>query len=292
MSLIPNLFVTRFDGLRHPAPALVQIVDSARRVTVRTWAESPLVDQARRDLDLDIPGDVVPGRTFDGAVVEGSLLAPRLTGLAFKELGAVALDIDVAAGLHEWSDMARWMFPLDLSGAPATPYNARALTVNSKATGARHLLVEQANCALVAFVYFRQIDFTEASFLVIGHPRHGAVGRLAEEAQIIAPEEQIAFTRRSEPRIAVNGPETVPAGGEAELTCRLVDAGGRPIAGIDTEFFLEATGGHLPLRRVLAPAGEATARIMALGNRPGDSIRVKAGFRHVSGFAEHTLTVA
>jgi hypothetical protein len=292
MGLLPNLFVTRFDGLRHPAPALVQIVDSPRRITVRTWAESPLVDQARRDLDVEVHGDVVSGRTFDGAVVEGSLLAPRLAGLAFKELGAVALDIDVAAGLHEWSDMARWMFPLDLAGAPATPYNARALTVNSKATGTRHLLVEQANCALVAFVYFRQLDFTEASFLVIGHPKYGAVGRLAEEAQIIAPEEQIAFTRRSEPRIAVSGPETIPAGGEAELTCRLVDAGGRPIAGIDTEFFLEATGGHLPLRRVPAPEGEATARVMALGNRPGEALRVKVGFRHVSGLAEHAFAVA
>ncbi|MBM3950754.1 MAG: hypothetical protein FJ311_04800 [Rhodospirillales bacterium] len=291
MSLLPNLFITRFDGLRHPAPVLVQVVDSPRRVTVRTWAESPLVDQARPDIDLDVHGDLVPGRTFGDGVVDGSLLAPRLAGLAFKELGAVALDIGVAAGLHEWSDMARWMFPLDLAGAPSTPYNARALTVNSKATGTRHLLVEQANCALVAFVYFRQLDFTEASFLVIGHPRHGAIGRLAERAKRIAPEKQADYTRRSEPRIAIGGPETIPVGGEAELACRLVDAKGRP-AGIDTEFFLEATGGHLPLRRVPAPAGEAAVRIIALGNRPGDSIRVKAGFRHVSGLAEHMLTVA
>ena len=207
MAIVPNRFVTRFDGLRHPAPALVQVVESPRIITLRTWAESPLVEQAVSDIDVNVHGQNRPEITFPNEVIDGVVFAERLSGLAFRELGAVALDLDYARSLHEWSDMARWMFPIGISGAPGTPYNARTSTVNTKTTGSRHLMVARQGCALVVFVYFRQLDFTEASFLVIGHPTHGAVGGLADRATIIKPEAQIDHTLRGNPRITINGPD-------------------------------------------------------------------------------------
>ena len=291
MAIVPNRFVTRFDGLRHPAPALVQVVDSPRIITLRTWAESPLVEQAISDIDVNVHGQTRPAATFPDVVVDGGLLAERLSGLAFRELGAVALDLDYARSLHEWSDMARWMFPIGISGAPATPYNARTLTVNTKATGSRHLMVSRHGCALVVFAYFRQLDFTEASFLVIGHPTHGAVGGLAERATIIKPEAQTDYTLRGNPGITIGGPDTVAAGEEAELLCRITSSGGKRITAVDAEFFIETSGGYLPLQRVPAPAGEARVRLVALANRAGETLKVKVGYRHVSGLAEHTLTI-
>lgn len=291
MAIVPNRFVTRFDGLRHPAPALVQVVESPRIITLRTWAESPLVEQTVSDIDINVHGQSRPEVTFPDEVIDGAVFAERLSGLAFRELGAVALDLDYARSLHEWSDMARWMFPISISGAPGTPYNARTLTVNTKTTGSRHLMVARQGCALVVFVYFRQLDFTEASFLVIGHPTHGAVGGLADRATIIKPEAQIDHTLRGNPRITINGPDTVPAGGEAELLCRITSSGGKRITAVDTEFFIETTGGYLPLQRVHAPAGEARVRLVALANLAGETLKVKVGYRHVSGLAEHRLTV-
>ena len=291
MAIVPNRFVTRFDGLRHPAPALVQVVESPRIITLRTWAESPLVEQATSDIDVSVHGRHRPETTFSDAIVDGSVFTDRLSGLAFRELGAVALDLDRVRSLHEWSDMARWMFPIGISGAPGTPYNARTLTVNTKTTGSRHLMVSRHGCALVVFAYFRQLDFTEASFLVIGHPTHGAVGGLADRATIIKPEAQIDHTLRGNPRITINGPDTVPAGGEAELLCRITSSGGKRITAVDTEFFIETTGGYLPLQRVHAPAGEARVRLVALANLAGETLKVKVGYRHVSGLAEHSLTV-
>ncbi len=183
------------------------------------------------------------------------------------------------------------MFPIGITGAPVTPYNARTLTVNTKTTGSRHLMVARQGCALVVFVYFRQLDFTEASFLVVGHPTHGAVGGLADRATIIKPEAQIDHTLRGSPGIIISGPDTVVAGEEAELLCCITSSGGKRITGVDTEFFIEATGGYLPLQRVPAPAGEARVRLLALANRAGETLKVKVGYRHVSGLAEHTLTV-
>lgn len=291
MSIIPNRFVTRFDRLRHPAPALVQVVDAPRIVTLRTWAKSPLKESARSDIDVNVHAASQPGTTFAGEVVDGVVFAEKLSGQSFRELGSVALDIDTVQSLHEWSDMARWMFPIGISGAPETPYNARTLTVNTKATGSRHLMVSQHGCALVVFVYFRQLDFTEASYLLIGHPTHGAVGDLAARATIIKPEAQIEHTLRGEPRITISGPDTLAVGGEVELICRVHSSGGKRIAAVDTEFFVEATGGYLPLHRVSAPAGEGRFRVLALGNQLGDQFKIKVGYRHVSGLAEHTLTV-
>lgn len=291
MSIIPNRFVTRFDGLCHPAPTLVQVVDSPTMVTLRTWTESPLVEIARSDIDVTAHGPEVPGEAFPGEVVAGDVFAGRLAGLAFRELGSVSLDIVKARQLHEGSDMARWMFPIGISGAPATPYNARALTVNSKSTGTRHLRVSQHGCALMVFHYFQQLDLTEASFLVIGHPKHGAVGGLADRAILIEPDAQIEHTLRGEPRLVVSGPDSIAPGEAVELICRLSSSGGKRITGVDTEFFLEATGGYLPMRRIAAPAGEARFNVLALANQPGDRFKVKVGFRHVSGLAEHTLTI-
>jgi len=118
------------------------------------------------------------------------------------------------------------MFPLEPSGAPALPYNVRALTRDNKVTGTRHLMVSQTDCALVVFVYFSQLDFADASFLVVGHPVHGAVGALADRAKLIAPEDQASFSRKSEPRIVLAGPDTIDAGGVEGIISPI--AGSRP----------------------------------------------------------------
>jgi len=291
MSLLPNLFVTRFDGLSNPFPMLVQTVDDPQKITLRTWAECPEAEKAMAGLDVNRHGPVTPGRSFPDAVVDGSVFADRLSKIPFRELGSVCLDLDHARGLHEGSDMARWMFPLEPSGAPALPYNVRALTCDNKVTGTRHLMVNQTDCALVVFVYFAGLDLTESSFLVVGHPAHGAVGALADRAKMIAPEDQVLYSVKSEPRIALSGPDTVAAAGEAQIGIKLTSSGGRAISGIDTELFLEATGGHLPMTRVPIIGSKGTFRVTAPWNAPGDEFKIKAGFRHVTGLAEHALTV-
>lgn len=291
MSILPNLFVTRFDGLSNPFPMLVQTIDDAQKITLRTWAECPETEKTTLDLDVYRHGAVTPGRTFPDVVVDGGVFAGRLSGIPFRELGSVCLDLDQACDLHEGSDMARWMFPLESSGAPALPYNVRASTCDNKVTGTRHLMVSQTDCALVVFVYFAGLDFTESSFLVVGHPAHGAVGDLADRAKMIAPEDQVLYSVKSEPRIVLSGPDEIATAGEVQIDIKLTSSGGRAISGIDSELFLEATGGHLPLTRVPILAGKGAFRVMAPWNAPGDEFKVKVGFRHVTGLAEHALTV-
>ena len=66
---------------------------------------------------------------------------------------------------------------------------------------------------------------------------------------------------------------------------QLIDADAKPIVHVTT-LFLEETGGYLPKRRVLAPGGSASFNVSATGLDPGDTFKVKVGFRNYSGLLD------
>ena len=57
------------------------------------------------------------------------------------------------------------------------------------------------------------------------------------------------------------------------------------------EIYFEATGGYLPLARIVT-RGQGTLSIHAQGLTPGQSFKVKAGFKYYPGKAECRITVA
>jgi len=89
----------------------------------------------------------------------------------------------------------------------------------------------------------------------------------------------------------LSGPDSISADGSVSLSLAVTDWAGNPVNDAAPEVFLESIGGCLPLQQVTPTGGAAGIRVLALGLVAGESIRVKAGFRHVSGLAEHTLAV-
>lgn len=96
------------------------------------------------------------------------------------------------------------------------------------------------------------------------------------------------------PTLSIEGSDLILPNGSERFVVRLVDpkTGTQyPSVPRPVEIHLEATGGYLPRRRVIAENGVATFDVHAMHLQPGDTIKIKAGFWNFTGAAEHVIAV-
>lgn len=93
------------------------------------------------------------------------------------------------------------------------------------------------------------------------------------------------------PKISMESDISVAADQIGHVIVRVVD----PETGDDLpgsyEVFLEATAGYLPKRRVVVAGEPVLVKIKATDLDAGDTIKVKAGWKHITGLAEAIITV-
>jgi hypothetical protein len=279
-------------------PILVLVRREARKVTFRSFRElagnvehaGMLSEEEAGRLLTEHAASWQPA-TFGRRPIPGGYLAPRLGGRVFEEMGGVCLDLDGMLGKGEWSDHASWLFPLDRQGAPGAPVNRHVVTRETKARTPRHLESAGQNCALQIYVPFAACDFDDCSFSVALHPRFGLVGNLDPGVEVTY-RDVLAGMHKPFPSVVLSAKSVdVAPDALASVSVRLVDGHGAAITDADAEIYLQQTGGYLPKQRVTTQRGEATFRVGALGLLPGDSFRVKVGFRHVTGLAELLVRV-
>jgi len=280
------------------SPILLLVRRDPRKLTLRTLREvktagsdPDLLDSAEVERLLNEHADTRPGLLFGSRPVQGSQLADRLAGRLFEEIGGVCLDLDGDLGKREWDDHANWIFPMDFVGRPQTPFNRYAATKETKARTPRHLAILGRNCPLQVHVPFASCDFLTSSFTIALHPDFGLVGNLDAGTELTTQD------NLNDARLAFSGialvadsldmkPETY-----VTVTAQLTDSTGTAINDADAELHLEATGGYLPKPRITTQQGKVQFRVGSLGLVAGDSFRVKAGFRHVTGVNELTFRV-
>jgi len=297
-------FVTHMWGL--PVPLLVEVIRSERMVSLRTYEEildgrGAFTGQEVSGKSGPMPagqhGEVVPAANVARTFTPGAVLADRFEDRVFCELGAVVLDIDALLDRAEWSDHGNWLFPLSTpysagtAGLPLAPFNRFPVSLASKMPAPRHLAVAGINLPLQVYVPFKTCDFTQCSFRLTLHPDYGLIGNLDPGAEHSAAEIP-TIGRKALPSLRLDAPGAIAPEETATIGLKVVTGRGRPIGDAAPEIFLEATGGYLPHRRVQAEAGAGSFRFMALGLEAGDTIRLKAGFRHFSGVAEAEIRVA
>jgi hypothetical protein len=91
------------------------------------------------------------------------------------------------------------------------------------------------------------------------------------------------------PQLSLSGPESVPAGGLAELQL-CTDHGFNPDALLTVE--MNASAGYLPRRALtVSKNSPASFKVRAADLEPGDTLTVKAGFRFYNNVAKKTLEV-
>jgi len=291
-------FTRHFSGLG--VPVLLSVLRDTRRVTLRTFravANVHALDEGTRAANADmiierLTRHAEPEADWDyrSKLIDGAILEPRFVGKTFEPLGGVCLDLDSALGIAEWSDYANWVFPLDHQGAPGTPFNRYIETTSTKARTPRLLQLKKVNCALQVYVPFGSCDFSNSSFSIAFHPDFGMIGNLDPGAEVTFAD-VLKGASRAFPKLAISGPAEVAFDGSALLTVSLKTSSGTLIRDASPQVYLEQTAGYLPKRRVVPEDGNAQFKVTALGLEVGDSIRVKAGFRHYAGLAEHTLQV-
>ena len=106
-----------------------------------------------------------------------------------------------------------------------------------------------------------------------------AVGGFGSLREIMSP--SVEF----DPTAATVAPE-----GRVTLGYRVLNPEGK-LHSEAAESYVEATGGYLPLARIVT-RGQGTLSINAQGLTPGQSFKVKAGFKYYPGKAECRITVA
>jgi len=291
-------FTRHFPGLG--VPVLLSVLRDQRQVTLRTFRQvanaNALKDGTRTADPKEITERLVRHAASDAdweyrsKLIDGAILDQRFADRTYEPLGGVCLDLDSALGIAEWSDYANWVFPLDQQGAPGTPFNRYIETTNTKARTPRLLQLKKVNCALQIYVPFGSCDFANCSFSIALHPDFGMIGNLDPGAKVTFAE-VLKGASRAFPKLAISGPTEVTADGSALLTLSLKTISGTLIRDAMPQVYIEQTAGYLPKSRLVPQDGKAQFKVMALGLEVGDSIRVKAGFRHYGGLADHTLRV-
>lgn len=221
-------------------------------------------------------------------LLAGDEVAPEFEGRVVEVSPPAVFDLAEMKARPDWQDHGLWAVGLDPEGfVPTRPFNLAAETVASKLPG-RHLAMRNGE-SYPAMLYVPSREVTDLAgcglTLCLGSDLPVACDRPVTSMPAQNLRDRIM------PRLRLDGPSTVPADGYVTLDLAALRHDGLACPW-EFDIHLETTGGYLPRARVPTQGGRAIFKVGALGLEPGESFKVKAGFRLFSGMAEHILTVA
>ncbi len=216
-----------------------------------------------------------------------------------------------AEGAFDWDDWAIWFthvidfaelqasqqaetmasFNLYVVHGKVVIENAYAHTTNSK-TDARGFWAMNGGHtpALVIVVPYKTSQLGDCK-IGVNVPHLHAL-RTDVQIELLEPGQTLEAIRLPViPRIEIEGPATLAPNAVAEFTARVLNNDGTPAEQCNDDIFLEATGGYLPLTRVPSRAGVAKFRLRAADLQPGESFKIKAGFKYYVGLGSKVLAV-
>lgn len=228
--------------------------------------------------------------------IEGYMIDKKLTGL-WSLFGRQILNLKAerdkqnrqSLGSGEASDFAAWMFPINNTKLFAVR-NRFLDTAQSKALTYRYLDTEGFGIALQVAQPFADDALDNCTLLLNANPIFGYYSNITFKemslAQVIARDGFSVF-----PKVLISGENAIESGGLLTATIAIADERTEEIIKRDCTLYLESTAGYLPQTRVKLVNGVGKFKIRALDLEPGDTIKIKAGWKNYSGAAEHVLTV-
>lgn len=220
------------------------------------------------------------------AWVKGEDLAPHLAGRIFVAKNRVCLDQDNGLGAAEWADHSHFVVATD-GDLLCAPEN-RFIATNGKKSGLdRQLRTEQRSGYIHVHVPFASYNLEQCGLHLMVHEGLGAISNI----ELPQPEPRVITSAAwARPVLKLDGPAEVKAGESAEITLGVYSPEGELQSDVTATVYLETLAGYLPKTRI-SVTGETVFRVAALGLEAGDSIRIKAGFRHFLGATEITVAV-
>lgn len=226
----------------------------------------------------------VPENTEDA--VNGADLSPILAG-KFLNVGTLEYPIEKLRARREFKGGTAWG-ALMRHRQPTELYNLWAHT-HAQRMEPRFLpgFLEQ-QYSFNFFVPFADMDFTEMSHKVFLPTEDSLLISNLDFERVTTDETTDLSAWPTMPELVISGPDAIQAGGGASFTCSPFWMGEPTTRRMEVE--LENVNGYLPKTR-LALNGPATFMVYATGLEPGDTIKIKAGFRYWSSVAEKVTGV-
>jgi hypothetical protein len=301
-------------------PAFLDMVVTERVLSIASYVEitkdvyerdpQPSASQSEPIRSLRFTADISPGELpptvegvyynrlpcvrLDKPLVTGDLLDASLAGRYFKAHSYSLLDLDdpsIRSG--EKSDAAVWVCGIDYDGHLHPFYNSIAHETATKMHPMRSVRLIGAPSVLFVYQPFADVPLTECSMTL----KHNvALGFRSNVSGWTAPVNLQDYSYLGDmdealPKLALlSGGGDIGVDQKQVVSVELRDAAGQKIAR-DAVIYLESTAGYLPKQRVNLAAGDGSFPVMATGLSPGDSFKVKVGFRNFSGVLDVPFTV-
>ena len=293
-------------------PAWLDLVVTERIVSLTAYTEmtapqyaavvDPLKDQSAPVRSLQFEGPLVPGELPPKATgvyhnrlpcmrltrpcIEGSVLGAEYAGRYFQAHAYSLIDLDdPSIGVAEKSDAAVWVCGIDYAGYLHPFYNAIAYETSTKMHPMRSVRNLGAPSCLFIYQPFADVPFTECSMTLKVNTSKGSRSNVTGWTEATDLDYLNALAVGLPDVQLTAGGGQIKAGDTATVAVQLIDGDRAPISHPAT-LYLEETGGYLPQRRVPAPAGSARFKVAATGLDPGDTFKVKVGFRNYSGLLD------
>ncbi|CAA7620611.1 hypothetical protein [Magnetospirillum sp. SS-4] len=230
----------------------------------------------------------VEGTHSEESKIDGASIADILAGRDLVISPPVTFDFAEIQGRREFSDYGFWcstLDPLDIQKPLGIWFNRfaeTAITRRDREESPRNM----ETAPLHVYVPFLSSTFAECALHIMTHPDWPLI---IDHSPV---EQEVEATRSAVlPRIEATNALQVAADGYASVPVRLVDQQGELLSSAACDLYLAETGGYLPKRRVRAVDGKAWFKVGALGLDPGDTVKIKLGFRHFSGLADINVEV-
>lgn len=182
-------------------------------------------------------------------------------------------------------------------------FDRNANTYNGRESFHQFHMKFQASECYVAFRWFVLPDTTLLTAPVICNLRPKLISNL-DVGRVIAVGDGVLGRVKSDevdrliedfrsywiPKVVIEGPDTIKANEELTFKVKCIHQGGK-LCPHEHEYMVEALSGFAPHRRLQVRNGQGTCRIIALGLKPGETLRFKINDKYWSGRAEKLLKV-
>jgi len=227
----------------------------------------------------------------DGTVLESA-------GKHYKAIAASAFDYELLKKSTGWADRQAWHLTFRWDARAFTdPIPLYTYSMATKMSAPELSRTTYQNNLSVGFVVpFADSTFEECAVTVNINPDVSKGDCVVEgvEPSDVERTDYAASAQVRElillPGVQVIAPAKCAPDGRIDLQVQVVDANDHPLER-DAEIFLEAVNGYLPKTRIKTTNGQASVPFIALGLIPGDSARIKAGFKYFSGASDAHIQI-
>ena len=278
------------------------------RITVRTFkriddTEAVAIGPAQADrlmrthaIPFDSPQAGMLSTVFDGGAIAAELIGTRYV---LQDALTIARDPEIL-GQGVVSDRCDLVWLVSHEGILDLPHIRNVKMLPDRRGRSAIYAMEKKLNVLTLVTEYSDTRWEDALVVMKANPAQGY--RIEFEGdKAIVPQllplhrNPPHYTPKGYPRfgsLVIEGPREIAAGGTATMTIRAVRHNSLETDRCQSEVYVEMVSGYAPHTRVRLRDGVAQIRVMAIGLEPGESMRLKVGWRFFPGLAEATLAVA